>query len=387
MTTTAAPITTTSSTDLLDWNISKIENINDESLHLIQEEIFDHNLIQEEKVNKKNENKNKNIHKVLYLLKKIEGASKIQTYLLNVALPNAQDDSKRELILYDLRRLSEYINLHSLECQKRISGGHENSKPNPIHTHSTPERTDKSKATDALTPASFDRLLSKLMSPVEEKSTLKPSSTNTAFSESVLTPSENTNPPNISFSNKSHHASTSSSNSNSTNGKIFFSLNSRTPTVPLSLDLDQSPPPSPPPSPPISPSHPPLPIKSPSSSDSPLNSPFSMLNISQDELTSLLPSPLKVHEIPQTSEPILGPTTSTPILTSPEKNDSLNRRLSHPHRFVSSHRLPQKESPSPNSRTFPLARPSHLLHNSESKDLLPPNKMNLRQVLIMPVTF
>jgi ribosomal protein S18 len=395
----------------LDWNISTIEMSGEnEDEFTTQQDSFLNNHGIHNHSNKFNHHTHHHQKKISQLLKKIEGASKIQTYLLTVALPNATDESKKELIFYDLKRLSEYINAHCKECQKRIGGNDANEQrkeskdvSEQITVPTTPERSAPIMQQEVLTPASFDRLLSKLMSPTDE--TAVPKVKKQGYSESVMAPSGNMNPPSLPPTISKESLGTSSSMTT----KVFFSLNTKTQfTLPDDRELSP-PPPSPPPSPPpqsprdqmksiLSPEivfhenltikEPPVGVQKPlisipselpppSPPDSPAGSPFSQLNISQEELSSLLPSPQKV-KVPSSIK--REEKSSMTAVSSPRSDvDPTKRRTSLPSRSLASHRLPQKDSTSPNSRTFPLARPTHL-SDCETRNQLPSNKMNLRQV-------
>eukprot|EP00602_Paraphysomonas_sp_CaronLab_P007253 CAMPEP_0185035156 /NCGR_PEP_ID=MMETSP1103-20130426/25974_1 /TAXON_ID=36769 /ORGANISM="Paraphysomonas bandaiensis, Strain Caron Lab Isolate" /LENGTH=580 /DNA_ID=CAMNT_0027572103 /DNA_START=178 /DNA_END=1920 /DNA_ORIENTATION=+ len=107
---------------------------------------------------------NSSVDKVSRYLKKIEGASKVQRYLLRVVLPTTNDKAKQQVIYDDLDKLSAYIRSCSKECQSSIAASYTEEKCDTENSHMyTPDRHSSSNA--ASTPGSFDRLLCKLMSP------------------------------------------------------------------------------------------------------------------------------------------------------------------------------------------------------------------------------
>ena len=126
------------------------------------------------------------------LLRKIEGASKIQYYLLNVSFPTATE-SKRKMILGDVKNLSKYINNCSRQCQTLEAeecAEAEESSHMDITSMTTPVRCEKSAPMS--TPGSFDRLLAKLMSPSTSHDKQKSAMPIGSTSQSVFNP---TTPP------------------------------------------------------------------------------------------------------------------------------------------------------------------------------------------------
>ena len=138
-------------------------------------------------------------------LKKIEAASKIQAYMLQVTLPAATTEEKKIMINKDLLKLSKYIGNCSAQSIKELkfsstvasnfslSSVQSTTLPNNYPHKSlipsagevaTPHRTptrqnNKHEMTTATTPSSynrssFDRLITKLMSPTTEAKNKQP---------------------------------------------------------------------------------------------------------------------------------------------------------------------------------------------------------------------